>query len=56
MNLEEQPMAVTDAPSRLMPLAEELLDNAYARENLREDAEISSGPNSDGGGTHGGDS
>jgi hypothetical protein len=32
-------MAFTDAPSRLMPLAEELLDNAYARENLREGAE-----------------
>lgn len=32
-------MAVTDAPSRLMPLAEELLDNSYARENLRQGAE-----------------
>jgi hypothetical protein len=32
-------MAVTDAPSRLLPLAEELLDNRYARENLREGAE-----------------
>jgi hypothetical protein len=32
-------MAVTDVPSRLMPLAEELLDNDYARENLREGAE-----------------
>jgi hypothetical protein len=32
-------MAFTDAPSRLMPLAEELLDNTYARENLREGAE-----------------
>jgi hypothetical protein len=29
-------MALTDAPSRLLPLAEELLDNRYARENLRE--------------------
>jgi hypothetical protein len=32
-------MAVTDLPTRLMPLAEELLDNNYARENLREGAE-----------------
>ena len=36
-------MAVTDAltaaPSRLLPLAEEVLDNRYARENLREGAE-----------------
>src|SRR6476659_9339332 len=32
-------MAITDAPSRLVPLAEELLDNTYARENLREGAE-----------------
>jgi hypothetical protein len=32
-------MAVTDATSRLTPLAEELLDNTYARENLREGAE-----------------
>jgi len=32
-------MAFTDGPSRLMPLAEELLDNAYARENLRDGAE-----------------
>jgi len=32
-------MAVIDAPSRLMPLAEELLDNAYARKNLREGTE-----------------
>ncbi|HWC09572.1 MAG TPA: hypothetical protein VG458_11010 [Solirubrobacterales bacterium] len=32
-------MALTDAPSRLLPLAEELLDNRYARENLREGAE-----------------
>jgi hypothetical protein len=32
-------MALTDAPSRLLPLAEELLDNSYARENLREGAE-----------------
>jgi hypothetical protein len=32
-------MALTDAPSRLLPLAEEILDNRYARENLREGAE-----------------
>jgi hypothetical protein len=32
-------MALTEAPSRLLPLAEELLDNRYARENLREGAE-----------------
>jgi hypothetical protein len=32
-------MAVNDVPSRLMPLAEELLDNSYARENLRDGAE-----------------
>jgi hypothetical protein len=32
-------MPLTDAPSRLLPLAEELLDNRYARENLREGAE-----------------
>jgi hypothetical protein len=32
-------MAVTDAASRLTPLAEELLDNTYARDNLREGAE-----------------
>ena len=32
-------MAMTDAPSRMLPLAEELLDNRYARENLREGAE-----------------
>jgi hypothetical protein len=32
-------MPMTDASSRLLPLAEELLDNAYARENLREGAE-----------------
>jgi len=32
-------MALTDAPSRLLPLAEELLDNRYARDNLREGAE-----------------
>jgi hypothetical protein len=32
-------MAISDAPSRLLPLAEELLDNDYARENLREGAE-----------------
>lgn len=29
----------TKIPSKLMPLAEELLDNAYARENLQEGAE-----------------
>jgi hypothetical protein len=32
-------MAITDAPSRLQPFAEELLANSYARENLREGAE-----------------
>jgi len=32
-------MALTDAPSRLLPLAEEILDNRYARGNLREGAE-----------------
>lgn len=32
-------MALTDAPSRLLPLAEELFDNRYARENLREGTE-----------------
>ena len=32
-------MALTNAPSRMLPLAEELLDNTYARENLREGAE-----------------
>jgi hypothetical protein len=32
-------MALTDAPSRLLPLAEEILDNRYARENLREGTE-----------------
>jgi hypothetical protein len=32
-------MAIADAPTRLLPLAEELLDNSYARENLREGAE-----------------
>jgi anti-sigma factor RsiW len=32
-------MAITDAPSRLLPFAEELLDNNYARENLREGGE-----------------
>jgi len=32
-------MALTDARSRLLPLAEEILDNRYARENLREGAE-----------------
>jgi hypothetical protein len=32
-------MAMTDAPSRLLPFAEELLDNEYARGNLREGAE-----------------
>jgi hypothetical protein len=30
---------VTDAPARLLPLAEELLENSYARESLREGAE-----------------
>jgi hypothetical protein len=29
----------TDIPAKLMPLAEELLDNRYARENLQEGAE-----------------
>jgi hypothetical protein len=29
----------TDIPSKLKPLAEELLDNSYARDNLREGAE-----------------
>jgi hypothetical protein len=29
----------TKIPSRLMPLAEELIDNSYARENLQEGAE-----------------
>lgn len=32
-------MLITDAPSRLRPFAEELLDNTYARENMREGAE-----------------
>ena len=32
-------MAATEIPSRLMPFAEELLENRYARENLREGAE-----------------
>jgi short subunit dehydrogenase-like uncharacterized protein len=32
-------MAMTEARSRLLPLAEELLDNRYARENMREGAE-----------------
>lgn len=32
-------MAMTGAPSRLPPYAEELLDNDHARENLREGAE-----------------
>jgi hypothetical protein len=32
-------MALTVPPSRLLPLAEELLDNRYARENLRDGAE-----------------
>jgi hypothetical protein len=32
-------MPVTDVSSRLLPLAEELLDNRYARENLREGAQ-----------------
>jgi hypothetical protein len=36
-------MALTDAPSRLLPLAEEILDNRYARANLREGAEKLSG-------------
>lgn len=29
----------TDIPAKLMPLAEELLDNSYARENLQEGIE-----------------
>lgn len=33
------PTSATNIPSKLMPLAEELLDNAYARENLQEGAE-----------------
>jgi hypothetical protein len=32
-------MAMTDVPSRLLPITEELLANDYARENLREGAE-----------------
>jgi hypothetical protein len=32
-------MAITDAPSRLLPFAAELLENNYARENLREGGE-----------------
>jgi hypothetical protein len=32
-------MSPTDIPSRVMPLAEEILDNNYARENLQEGAE-----------------
>jgi hypothetical protein len=32
-------MAITGAASQLTPLAEELLDNTYARDNLREGAE-----------------
>lgn len=32
-------MALTDPTSRLLPLAEELLDNRYARENLQEGVE-----------------
>jgi hypothetical protein len=32
-------MALTAAPSRMLPLAEELLENSYARENLREGVE-----------------
>jgi len=32
-------MAITDTSSRLLPFAEELLENDYARENLREGAE-----------------
>jgi hypothetical protein len=31
-------MAMIDVPPRLLPLAEELLDNDYARENLRDGA------------------
>jgi hypothetical protein len=32
-------MSPTDIPSRVKPLAEEILDNDYARENLQEGAE-----------------
>jgi hypothetical protein len=32
-------MSPTDIPSRVKPLAEEILDNNYARENLQEGAE-----------------
>jgi hypothetical protein len=32
-------MALTEVPSRLLPLAEELLDNRYARDHLREGGE-----------------
>jgi len=32
-------MTMTDAPSRLLPFTAELLDNTYARDNLREGAE-----------------
>jgi len=32
-------MAITDAPTRLLPVAAELLENDYARENLREGGE-----------------
>lgn len=32
-------MTPTDIPKRFMPLAEELIDNDYARENLQEGAE-----------------
>lgn len=31
-------MAFTDAPNRILPIAEELLENRYARENLEEGA------------------
>lgn len=33
------PLSPTKIPSKLMPLAEELLDNDYARENLQEGVE-----------------
>jgi hypothetical protein len=32
-------MAITDVSTKLGPIAEELLENSYARENLRESAE-----------------
>jgi hypothetical protein len=32
-------MSPTEIPARLKPLAEELLDNSYARDNLQEGAE-----------------